>query len=123
MKKGFIAALAATLVITGVMAPMKAKAITVKEQSPMSVQAVSYSSYSYPVLRKGSTGTSVRTLQRMLYNLGYRSVGTIDGIFGDKTDTAVRNFQSNYNLTVDGIVGPQTWDALNKAYADKFGPY
>jgi peptidoglycan hydrolase-like protein with peptidoglycan-binding domain len=36
----------------------------------------------------------------------------VDGIFGPKTEAAVRGFQQNDNLSVDGIVGRQTWTAL-----------
>jgi peptidoglycan hydrolase-like protein with peptidoglycan-binding domain len=38
----------------------------------------------------------------------------IDGIFGAKTDAAVRNFQTKCGLTPDGIVGPKTWEAIDK---------
>jgi peptidoglycan hydrolase-like protein with peptidoglycan-binding domain len=64
-----------------------------------------------PTLRRGSRGTAVRTLQNRLKALGY-SVGTVDGIFGAKTDTAVRAFQRKKRLTADGIVGAKTWAAL-----------
>ncbi len=66
------------------------------------------------VLRKGSKGQQVKALQRMLYAMGY-SLGTknpIDGDFGSKTDAAVRAYQRDNSLTVDGIVGAKTWTSL-----------
>ncbi|MDB9314801.1 peptidoglycan-binding protein [Spirulina sp. CS-785/01] len=65
-----------------------------------------------PVLRLGMEGRSVRRLQTRLQELGILS-GTVDGIFGEKTLEAVREFQRRSNLTVDGVVGPATWDALS----------
>lgn len=63
-------------------------------------------------LRLGSRGSEVSDLQRRLLALRF-SPGPIDGIFGSMTDAAVRAFQSARQLTVDGIVGPQTWGALD----------
>ncbi len=63
------------------------------------------------VLRRGSTGTAVRYLQQKLFSYLY-PVGSIDGIFGANTERAVREFQAEHNLAVDGIVGPATWRAL-----------
>lgn len=65
-----------------------------------------------PVLRRASTGTAVRDLQTRLRALGF-DPGPVDGIFGSGTDGAVRSFQQSRRLTVDGIVGPQTWSALD----------
>ena len=65
-----------------------------------------------PTIRNGSTGDDVRRLQRifvMTKSLGYTE---IDGIFGAKTEAAVKDFQSANGLTADGIVGPNTWHAL-----------
>jgi peptidoglycan hydrolase-like protein with peptidoglycan-binding domain len=62
------------------------------------------------VLRRGSTGGAVKILQTGLNGRGYPLVG--DGVFGSGTDAAVRRFQSDRGLMVDGIVGPQTWVAL-----------
>ena len=64
-------------------------------------------------LKKGSKGASVKALQILLIGNGY-SCGTYgaDGSFGSATDTAVRNFQENNRLVVDGIVGPATWRKL-----------
>ncbi len=67
----------------------------------------------YPTLRQGDRGAYVRLLQSLLES-ALVPVGGIDGIFGQKTETAVRQFQENNNLTVDGIVGPNTWSALTE---------
>ncbi|NEP07521.1 MAG: peptidoglycan-binding protein [Okeania sp. SIO2G4] len=69
------------------------------------------SSFSLPVLRNGSNGYDVTLIQRLLNNAGYGSL-VEDGIFGVSTDTAVKQFQQDRNLIVDGIVGSQTWAAL-----------
>ena len=65
-----------------------------------------------PVLRPGMEGDAVRQLQQRLRTKGFYS-GAIDGLFGSQTEAAVRRAQSANNLTVDGIVGPATWRALN----------
>lgn len=59
------------------------------------------------VLRKGARGWDVVTLQRLLTRKGF-SPGAADGVFGPMTKRAVRRFQRDRGLTVDGIVGPQT---------------
>lgn len=65
-------------------------------------------------VRKGSSGTQVRYLQQALIGLGYLS-GSADGIYGTKTEAAVRKFQSAYGLGVDGSAGPNTMTALKNA--------
>ena len=69
-----------------------------------------------PTLRKGSKGDAVRELQTMLLKLGY-DLGPcgIDGDFGKATEAAVRSFQSDHRLAVDGIAGKNTWAELEKA--------
>lgn len=62
------------------------------------------------LLRKGDTGSEVKLLQHRLVLIGNQL--TEDGIWGIKTDTAVRNYQYKAGLTVDGIVGPKTQAAL-----------
>ena len=67
-------------------------------------------------LRKGSKGDTVRELQTMLLKLGY-DLGPcgIDGDFGKATEAAVRSFQSDHRLAVDGVVGKNTWAELEKS--------
>lgn len=64
------------------------------------------------VIKKGSKGEAVKKLQTLLKNKGYNIA--VDGIFGNVTDTLVRQFQKSNKLTVDGIVGNKTWQALEK---------
>ena len=63
-----------------------------------------------PVLRLGDSGTAVVELQNKLRSLGAK-IGA-DGKFGPQTEAAVKDFQTEKGLTVDGIVGPKTWKAL-----------
>ena len=65
-------------------------------------------------LRSGSKGDDVVKLQNALNALGY-DCGAADGIFGAKTEAAVRNFQSDHSLAVDGIAGKATQEALYAA--------
>lgn len=63
------------------------------------------------VLKQGSRGEEVKTMQRKLKNWGYYK-GSVDGIFGAKTKEAVKYFQRKNKLTADGIVGAKTLAAL-----------
>jgi peptidoglycan L-alanyl-D-glutamate endopeptidase CwlK len=62
-------------------------------------------------LRKGSRGSQVLDLQRRLARLGF-DPGPLDGVFGRRTERAVRQFQQSAALTVDGVAGPATFAAL-----------
>ncbi len=55
----------------------------------------------------GSTGNEVRNIQKKLKELGYYK-GSVDGIYGSRTKTAVTKFQRNCGITADGIAGPKT---------------
>lgn len=79
------------------------------------------SSYPGTPLRRGSTGPSVVTVQVSLNRIAQNypaipKIPTVDGIFGSRTEAAVRKFQEIFNLTPDGIVGPSTWYALVRIY-------
>jgi peptidoglycan hydrolase-like protein with peptidoglycan-binding domain len=68
-----------------------------------------------PLLRKGVSGESVKRVQKLLNaRLRPSSQLTVDGIFGPLTHQAVTQYQQGVSLTVDGIVGKQTWHCLMK---------
>lgn len=71
------------------------------------------------VLRNGDEGPDVKELQSLLIQLEYDcGKWGADGDFGDATEMAVRNFQTNEDLEVDGIVGKKTLDALYDQFSD-----
>jgi peptidoglycan hydrolase-like protein with peptidoglycan-binding domain len=67
---------------------------------------------SEPVLRIGSTGLPVRRAQKRMSLVGFE-VGGVDGRYGPKTEAAVKKVQQQFNITVDGVVGPQTWAVID----------
>lgn len=68
-----------------------------------------------PTIRKGSTGEYVYLAQTELLGKGY-DIGKsgVDGKFGAATESAVKAFQKDRGLKVDGIIGPATWEALDE---------
>lgn len=88
---------------TGVKTPVKA---------PAKTPAKAPSKPASTLLKLGSKGEHVKKLQRAL-NANGASL-SVDGDFGSKTEAAVKTFQRNNKLVVDGIVGPATWGALAK---------
>ncbi len=81
-----------------------------------------YIDYTNVMLRRGSTGMYVRILQSALIN-ACQNPGTIDGVFGPRTQAAVVAFQRAKGLTADGIVGPRTWAALKPYITGKVTAY
>ena len=69
-------------------------------------------------LSRGSKGTAVKDMQTKLITCGY-SCGSYgaDGDFGSSTETALKNFQRDYGLSVDGIFGPKSKAKLDEVYA------
>ena len=70
------------------------------------------------MLKKGSRGTEVKKLQEQLNKLGY-NCGKVDGIFGSRTESAVKAFQKDNGLVVDGIAGSKTKAKLEEKLKPK----
>ena len=74
----------------------------------------------YGTIRKGDKGPVVKYAQQLLQDRGY-DLGKygVDGDFGSATQAAVKQFQRDWGLKVDGIIGPQTWAMLKSTTAQK----
>lgn len=70
-----------------------------------------------PVLTRGSTGDAVMNVQILLRKLGFPLA--VDADYGPATELAIIRFQMDNKLEADGIIGPATWDALEKAAKKK----
>jgi peptidoglycan hydrolase-like protein with peptidoglycan-binding domain len=74
-----------------------------------------------PTLKNGSSGVAVRILQRLLM---FQSISVprlsikVDGIFGQSTEAAVKDFQKSRGLFADGVVGLKTWQELSALPGD-----
>ncbi|SPF56397.1 Spore cortex-lytic enzyme [Candidatus Desulfosporosinus infrequens] len=77
----------------------------------ITLSGIAYATLGDRLLGRGSTGQEVNELQSKLAQLGY-GVGPIDGKFGPKTEAAIRDFQSDRGLRVDGLAGTQTTTEL-----------
>lgn len=71
--------------------------------------------------RRGDTGSTVEEIQTRLSDWGYYS-GSVDGIYGSATEKAVRWFQESNGLTVDGLAGPATLEALGLPTGNSYTP-
>lgn len=101
-KKGLVSGLAGSLLLVialGLFFGLKAFSLT-------SANAAA----TWPTVKTGSTGENVYSVQLLLEARGYSL--SIDGNFGSQTAATVKSFQSAHKLSVDGVVGPQTWSAL-----------
>ena len=83
----------------------------------LSVCSVSYA-VKPATLSLKSTGDNVKSLQKSLISLGYLK-GKADGVFGSKTEEAVKKFQKANDLTVDGLAGADTQGALKEVLKKK----
>jgi peptidoglycan hydrolase-like protein with peptidoglycan-binding domain len=71
-----------------------------------------FAEFNEPTIKVGSTGLPVRRAQNRLTLAGY-DTGGVDGTFGSRTESGVRALQQASAITVDGIVGPETWHKID----------
>lgn len=64
-----------------------------------------------PLLQKGDEGEAVKQVQAKLQKSGFEL--SVDGIYGSETESAVKAFQESAGISIDGITGPNTWQAFN----------
>ncbi|MDR3052870.1 MAG: N-acetylmuramoyl-L-alanine amidase [Coriobacteriales bacterium] len=93
------------LVVDGIVGPATMAKIRSGAQAPAAAAPSTRR-----LLRRGSTGSDVKELQQALRGRGYSIAA--DGIFGSATDVAVRSWQRQCKLSVDGIAGPKTYASL-----------
>lgn len=74
----------------------------------------------FAVSKPGSRGEEVKKIQTKLKNWGYYS-GSVDGIYGWQTESAVKSFQKKNGLTVDGIAGTKTLNAMGISSSSSSG--
>lgn len=67
-------------------------------------------------LKKGDMGADVAAMQKVLYDLHYPI--TVDGIFGDETETIIKQFQKKYNLEITGMVTPALLGAMKGEFGE-----
>ncbi|KXZ40301.1 Peptidoglycan-binding (PGRP) domain of peptidoglycan hydrolases-containing protein [Alkalithermobacter thermoalcaliphilus JW-YL-7 = DSM 7308] len=96
----------------GIVGPQTINLLNNNRTPGVSLAPVSRSTTISRVIRMGMSGEEVSNLQRRLKELGYFN-HNITGYFGTITKAAVQNFQRDSGIAADGIVGPQTINALN----------
>ena len=109
MKKKLLAVIPMIMLVA---TPLTMGVSTVDAAPKANSQKVVAKSGTYPTLRKGSRSSYVKNLQQSLTDVKYHT--SVDGTFGSKTQTMVKQFQSDHNLSPDGIVGRLTWAALDQ---------
>ena len=94
--------------------------LTSEGEKPTGQSNVNGSTYPGTPLRVGSRGNDVERIQFWLQQLAQFNHNlptlAVDGIFGSGTEAAVKAFQKEFKLPVDGIVGTNTWSAINRQY-------
>jgi peptidoglycan hydrolase-like protein with peptidoglycan-binding domain len=104
---------------SGIFGP-KTRAAMTTELNKLSAPAVPQST-----LKRGAEGPEVKQLQDALVKLGHMTqeqVATGPGVFGPKTEAALKAFQSSRGITVDGVYGPQSRQALTEALGGRPAP-
>jgi peptidoglycan hydrolase-like protein with peptidoglycan-binding domain len=113
-RRAAVVAASAALLAGGALAP-SAFAST-SQVKPHALSSLCGFTSAQPTLAEGSSGTAVKQAQCELnwaYANGHGSTLAVDGSFGPKTLAVTRAFQSCVHISVDGVIGPNTWSELN----------
>ncbi len=89
-----------------------------RRESAKASASSSSSSSSKGYIQLGSKGDAVKTMQTKLKEMGFYS-GELTGNVGEKTEAAIKAFQSKHGLTADGVAGPQTLAKIDAEYASR----
>ena len=93
--------------------PYLDKDYPVAAPTPGGTEPTKYLDFRLPVLKRGMKGGSVWAMQALLIGYGYDLGGKgLDGSFGAATEAALRKYQLEHDLEVDGSCGRQTWNSL-----------
>jgi peptidoglycan hydrolase-like protein with peptidoglycan-binding domain len=95
---------------TETLSPCDVAAVGRRIEQPRNLED-SMSNPAQPTISFGSTGDTVRRLERALRRTPDLDI-KVDGVFGGQVESAVKDFQLGIGLTADGVVGPNTWAAL-----------
>ena len=111
--------LAAMVVLVGMMVSMLTPGASAATYSFKGISGSWYTVNSNSdVIMWGSTGEKVKVCQSMLKTFTSHNPGSIDGIFGNDTETAVKAYQKSKILSPDGIVGHNTWTNLYNTFTE-----
>lgn len=110
-KKALFTVAGAILAAACTALPARFVSTKINAERPASIERSAEGVLAAAVLRQGSKGSEVKEVQRRLKNWGYYK-GSVDGVFGAATKSAVIAFQKKNGLTADGVVGKATYKAL-----------
>lgn len=88
------------------------KGASARMSTPSTASLTSHHPAMHTVLYPGSRGHWVMTLQADLKHAGYTHVGPVNGIFGAKTEAALKAFQQRHGFIASGVTSPMTWQDL-----------
>ena len=105
---------------TGQVGTISSTTQTLREEDVSDLIALTPEEYR-TILGVGKVGNLVKKVQQMLVDLGFQQLDTADGVYGPKTEAAVRAFQQTNGVIADGEAGPKTYAALQTALSNAAG--
>ncbi|MDQ0207499.1 peptidoglycan-binding domain-containing protein [Alkalicoccobacillus murimartini] len=128
MKKKWLAVIPAVALVASPLSiqPASASSEQIEQESdvPSELESVlNIAPEHQPTLTQGSTGTYGNEVDFVQFTISQAGFETeVDGVFGKDTDEKVKKFQAEHDLTVDGVVGLNTWTALFSEHSEQSFP-